>query len=107
GHQVAQDLLYTGRRLTGEQAHEIGLVDRLVPDGQERGAAIAWAGGSAESAAVAVRAIRRTLRGDLAREVRSVLDHELKEQARLWLTRDSKAGIAANLAREKAEFIGE
>lgn len=107
GEQVAQDLLYTGRRLTGEEAHEAGLVDRLVPDGQERDAAISWAHEIAQSAPLAVRAIRRTLRGELAREVRAVLDHELEEQARLWKTRDSRIGIAANLAREKADFTGE
>jgi enoyl-CoA hydratase/carnithine racemase len=107
GHQAAQDLLYTGRRLTGGQALELGLVDRLAQEGQEREAAITWAQEIADNAPLAVRAIRRTLRGDLAREVRKVLDLELAEQARLWRTRDSKIGIAANLAREKAEFIGE
>src|SRR6202030_4695081 len=31
GHQRALEMLYTGDRLGGEQAHAIGLCDRLVP----------------------------------------------------------------------------
>jgi hypothetical protein len=36
-----------------------------------------------------------------------VLDRELAEQQTLWATADSKIGIAANLAREKALFTGQ
>jgi len=107
GHQVTQDLLYTGRRITGQRGFEIGLVDRLVPDGHEREAALSWAEEIAASAPLAVRAIKRTLRSGLAAEVRAVLELELAEQSRLWRTRDSVTGIAANLARESPIFIGE
>ena len=31
GSQLAMDLLYTGRRLAGEEAYTMGLCDRLVP----------------------------------------------------------------------------
>jgi 2-(1,2-epoxy-1,2-dihydrophenyl)acetyl-CoA isomerase len=36
GSQVAMDLLYTGRRVPGEEAQGIGLCDRLVPSDQLR-----------------------------------------------------------------------
>jgi len=107
GHQTAQDLLYTGRRVSGERAFELGLADRLVADGQERDGAIAWAEEIAASAPLAVRAIKRTLRHPLIAEVQAALELELSEQSRLWKTKDSVAGIAANLARETPTFIGE
>ena len=34
GHQRALELLYLGRRISGEEAHRIGLCDRLVPAGR-------------------------------------------------------------------------
>jgi hypothetical protein len=54
-----------------------------------------------------VQSIRETLRAPLARRVRAVLKRELDQQQQLWATKDSKIGIAANLARETAIFTGE
>src|SRR5436309_8973208 len=50
GHQRALELLYTGARVRGEQAHAIGLCDRLVPAGRLREEAIALAAEIAASA---------------------------------------------------------
>lgn len=106
GLQTAQDLLYTGRRIGGEEALGLGLVDRMADEGELRTTAIAWATQIADNAPLAVRAIRRTLRTSLADEVRAVLGHELAQQAALWATKDSEIGIAANLARTKPDFLG-
>lgn len=106
GPQQAMDLLYTSRRIDGRRALEIGLADRLVPDGTQRSEAVAWAVQIAGCAPLAVQSMKQTLRGPLARKVRAVLERELSEQARLWATQDSQAGIAASLAREKPVFSG-
>ncbi|WP_067904257.1 enoyl-CoA hydratase/isomerase family protein [Nocardia vaccinii] len=106
GTQAATDLLYTSRRLTGDQAHAIGLVDRLTEPGYEREEAIVWAQEIAAAAPLAVRSIRRTLRGDIARRVRAVLDRELAEQTILWSTEDCKTAIASNLVRTEPIFQG-
>ena len=99
-------LLYASRRIDGQRALEIGLADRLVPDGTQRSEAIAWAAEIAERAPLAVQSMTQTLRAPLAGKVRAVLERELSEQARLWATEDSKIGIAANLARQKPVFTG-
>jgi enoyl-CoA hydratase/carnithine racemase len=106
GPRQALDLLGTGRRVTGEQALELGLADRLVPDGEQRAEAVRWARDFAAAAPLAVQSIKRTLRGSLADRVRAVLDHEHHEQVRLWATEDSHAGIEANLARQRPVFSG-
>lgn len=107
GAQKALDLLYCSRRIDGTVAHELGLVDRLVEVGQERVAALEWAREIAAAAPLAVRAIKRTLRGPLAQRVATILEHELTEQAWLWETEDSKTGVAANLARRSPRFTGK
>ena len=107
GAQHAMDLLYTSRRIDGQYAFDIGLVDRLVSDAELRTEAVSWAAEIAAAAPLAVQSIRETLRAPLANRVRVALECELDQQQKLWATNDSKIGIAANLAREKAVFTGQ
>jgi enoyl-CoA hydratase/carnithine racemase len=106
GPRHALDLLGASRRITGQQALEIGLADRLVADGEQRAEAVRWARDFAAAAPLAVQSIKRTLRDPLAARVRAVLDHERQEQLRLWATNDSRVGIEANLARQRPAFSG-
>lgn len=106
GNQAAADLLYTGRRIGGEAAHEIGLVDHLVRVGELRSRATALAAEIGAAAPLAVRSIRRTMRGDLADRVRAVLHHERAEQERLQQTQDWREGISAVSERRAATFTG-
>lgn len=111
GHQAATRMLLTSERVTGEEAFSMGLVDRLVEDGEDpnasvRASALDLADRLAEQAPLAVASIRSTLRGDLAERVAEVLEHEISEQGRLWQTSDCAEGIAANLERRTAVFHG-
>ncbi|HUO38605.1 MAG TPA: enoyl-CoA hydratase/isomerase family protein [Mycobacterium sp.] len=107
GSQPAMDMLYASRRVDGRRAFEIGLADRLVAEGHERGGALELAAEIADAAPLAVRSIKMTLRQPLVERVKSVLERELAEQRRLWATADSRIGIAASLARERPVFTGE
>ncbi|MCU4183403.1 enoyl-CoA hydratase/isomerase family protein [Acidiferrimicrobium sp. IK] len=104
GHQRSLDLLYTGRRLTGEEAHTMGLVDRLVAADELRAAAHAFALEIAQSAPLAVRSIRQTLRGQLPAAIREITRHEDAEQVRLRATADFAEGTAAYGERRPANF---
>jgi 2-(1,2-epoxy-1,2-dihydrophenyl)acetyl-CoA isomerase len=106
GHQAAIDLLYTGRRIGGEEAHRLGLVDRLVAADQLRPSAVALAADIAGSAPLAVRSIRATMRGDLAGRVRAALERERAEQDRLRHTADWREGVAAMAERRAPDFTG-
>ncbi|WIM94089.1 enoyl-CoA hydratase/isomerase family protein [Actinoplanes oblitus] len=106
GRQKATDLMLTARRVGGEEAHRIGLADRLAEPGRVRETARALALEIAASAPLAVRSMRATLRGGLAGRVRQALDHELAEQKVHWATGDSAEGIAASLARRPPVFTG-
>ena len=107
GPQVAADLLYTGRRVPGEEAVSLGLADRLVARDEVRSAAHTMAREIAMSAPLAVRSIRATLRGDLADQVEAATAHEHQEQARLQQTADFAEGSRAMAERRTPEFRGE
>lgn len=104
GHQHAARLLYTGERVDGRRAVEIGLADELAPLDGVRAAGIAFAEAIARSAPLAVESIRATLRGDLADQVQAATAHEAAEQARLQRTADFAEGVAAVAARRPAAF---
>jgi 2-(1,2-epoxy-1,2-dihydrophenyl)acetyl-CoA isomerase len=104
GQQHAMDLLYTGRRVTGEQAHAIGLVDRLVPLAELVPTAHAWAAEIAASAPLAVRSIRQTLRGDLAERMGQATLREHLQQRTLRQTEDYKEGVTSYAERRPARF---
>ena len=106
GSQRALELLYTGARLRGEDAHRIGLCDRLVDSDDLREEAVALAEEIAASAPLAVRSIRRTMRGDLADRIREATAHEATEQARLFVTADFREGVSAAAERRPPRFTG-
>ncbi len=106
GQQRAMELLYTGRRIKGDEAVAIGLADRLVPLDQLRDAAHELAAEIAGSAPLAVASIRETMRGDLAQRVRAATDRELVEQDRLQTTNDWKEGVKAMAERRTPDFTG-
>ena len=101
------DLLYTGRRVPGEEAHAMGLCDRLAPADQLRDAAHEWAVEIATSAPLAIRSIRETLRGDLADQIRVATDREKAEQDKLQKTQDFREGVRAMGERRRPEFKGQ
>ena len=106
GQQKALEMFYTSQRIRGKEALTIGLVDRLSAEAGERDGAMAFADEIAASAPLAVRAIKKTLRGGLGKEIRAILDHELAQQEWLWATEDSRRGIEASIGRFEPDFIG-
>ena len=107
GPQAAADLLFTGRRVPGEEAMQLGLADRLAARDEVRDVAHTMAREIALSAPLAVRSIRATLRGDLADQVEAAAAHEHQEQVRLQRTADFAEGSRAMAERRVPEFRGE
>jgi enoyl-CoA hydratase/carnithine racemase len=99
-------MLLTGRRVGGDEAYRLGLVDRVAAAPEVREVALALAGEIAEAAPLAVAATRATLRRGLAADVRETLSREIEEQAALAATADAAEGIAAMLQRRQPKFEG-
>jgi enoyl-CoA hydratase/carnithine racemase len=106
GHQRACELLFTGRRLTGAEAFEMGLCERVVEPDEVRDAAHAMAADIAACAPLAVRSIRATMRDGLGARFRAATDREFAEQDRLRRTEDFTEGVRAAAERRDPDFKG-
>jgi enoyl-CoA hydratase/carnithine racemase len=106
GAQQAGLMFQTGRRLKGEEALAIGLVDELAPLEALRARAHALAAEIAENAPLAVVATRATMRAGLAAAVKAATDHELAVQGELMKTADFAEGVKAVQERRAGNFTG-
>ncbi|WP_416899549.1 MAG: enoyl-CoA hydratase/isomerase family protein [Minwuia sp.] len=106
GQQKAAMLFYTSRRIKGDEAYEMGLVDILTTQEKLRETAINFAAEIAENSPLGVVETRATLRAGLADRVKEATDHELDVQERLKQTEDFAEGVKATAERRVPNFKG-
>ena len=104
GLQKASWLMYSGRRITGEEALELGLADYCVPQAEVRAKAMEVATEIAQSAPLAIVATRETLRRGLADAVAAATEREYEEQNWLRNTEDFREGVKAMAERRLPDF---
>lgn len=105
GPSKAALLMYTGRRVPGDEAVRMGLADLLVPLDQVRKAAAELATEIAQSAPLAIVATRETLRRGLAEEFQKATEREFEEQDWLRKTKDYAEGVKAMSERRLPRFV--
>jgi enoyl-CoA hydratase/carnithine racemase len=100
GLNRAADLVFTGRRVTADEALQLGLVDRLVPEGAARGSAHELAKQIAAKSPISLRAAKRALRNGLDVDLASGLEIESRSWEEAAYSADRVEGIEAfNLRR--------
>ena len=104
GAQQANLLLYTGRRIKGEEAHAIGLCEYLVGLEEVRDRAWTLAREIASAAPLSVELVRETMRQGLAEEFERATDREAQIQLGLRDVEDFREGIAASRERRTPVF---
>ena len=107
GPARAKELVWSGRQVSAEEALAIGLVDRVVPAGEVREAALAWAGELAAGAVVAMGWAKWAMRAaDAALD--AGLDREAEAFTAVFGTEDARTGVRSFLEHGpgKATFEG-
>src|SRR5262245_2160165 len=107
GAARAAELIFTARRLEAAEAHELGLVDTLVPEGRDREEALALAARIAANSPVGLRAAKRALR--LGHGMDLAAGREIQDAA--WRTvafsGDRAEGVAAFNEKRRPNWPGE
>ena len=106
GAARAADLVFTARRLDVDEAERIGLVDRRVPAGQARAAALALAGAIAANSPVGVRNAKRALRHGADVDLATGLDVEDAAWRATAFSADRKEGVAAFNEKRRPDWPG-
>lgn len=104
GHARAAELIYTGRMISGQEAAQMGLINRAVATGTVAAEADKLALHIASGPTQAFRLSKEILLqgGDFD----AMMSHEGRQQQKVFATHDLREGIAAFQGRRKPEFTG-
>ena len=106
GRQAAMAILLSSRMIEAEEAHRLGIVDRLVPHDDLEEKTLEFAGELARAAPLAVRAVLRSLSRRWLIELREALEVEWRDQAVLFSSQDFAEGVSAFAERRSPQFHG-
>lgn len=107
GWSNAMRWLLTGDRFDAAEAHRIGLVQEVVPAGEQRERATAIAETVAKRAPLGVRATLASARTAQRQGVRAAVDALLPQARELMDSEDAKEGLRSFVERREARFSGE
>jgi enoyl-CoA hydratase len=106
GKAKAMDMCLTGRRMGAEEAERAGLVARVVPADRLVEEALAVAGTIASMAPLAALAAKEMVNGAFETGLAQGIVFERRLFHALFGTEDQKEGMAAFVAKRKAEWKG-
>ena len=108
GPAQAKDIVFTGRMVQADEALEIGLVDRVVPDAEVYQAALDLVKRYATGPALALRAAKQAIDYGLGVDLATGLELERVQFAALFGTEDQRSGMRSFLENGpgKATFTG-
>lgn len=107
GAARAAELIFTARRLEAAEAHELGLVDQLVDEGQDRAQALELASRMAANSPVGLRAAKRALRLGHGLDLRAGLEVEDAAWRSVAFSGDRAEGVAAFNEKRTPRWPGE
>ena len=106
GPALAKELIFTGRRIGAEEAREIGLVNRVVGQGEALDAAMGLAAEISANGPLAVRHAKAAANRALDVDLISGLEYEADQFALLFATEDAREGMNAFGEKRKPKFEG-
>ena len=107
GQSKARELLFTAPLITGAEALDFGLVNRIATSDDFEGAVHACASELSQSATVAIGYMKKNLNSAATSTLGELLDREAAHMARCFTTQDHKLAVQAFVAKETPVFSGE
>ncbi|MEN8041882.1 MAG: enoyl-CoA hydratase/isomerase family protein [Actinomycetota bacterium] len=106
GMQRCKELCMTGRHVKADEALELGIADKVVPDDELMDLALTDATAFAQGPTQAYAAVKRAVTRGFDQPLVEGLAIEAEQFARAFASDDAKIGVAAFLAKEKPDFTG-
>lgn len=102
----AKELVYSGRRIDAQEALSLGLVNRVVADGELDQVALDYARELAKGPTFALGVAKKMFKMMYQPDLETLLDAEAWAQGLALMTDDHKEGVQAFFDKRKAEFKG-
>jgi enoyl-CoA hydratase len=107
GLAKAKELVFTGKVITAQEAYEMGLVNRVLPDDQLMAAVEELAAKILAAGPVGVRLAKACINKSLSLDIDSGLDFEAQAFGLCFGTEDQKEGMAAFLEKRTPTYCGK
>lgn len=107
GPAKALEIMFDADPIDAEEAHRIGLINKLAPKGEALSRAKAMVEHYATRAPLSHAFIKHTVYTGLQMDLVSALDYESFIVATIYGTKDRREGIGAFLEKRKPNFRGE
>ena len=102
----AREMMFTGQRLTADEAVTLGLANRVVPKAELMDEALALAGQIAEKSSLALKLLKRTLLRGAEMPLEEALAHERAMISLMLDSEDTHEGCNAFLEKREPTFKG-
>lgn len=107
GKAIAMEMILNDRRLSAQEAYQLGMVNRVVPVDGYLDEALKLAEQIASRAPIAVRAAKKMINQAFERTLADGLAAEKQEFYNLFATEDQKEGMRAFIEKRKPEWKGK
>ncbi len=106
GWRLATELMMTGEQLSAERAASIGMINRVVADGELMSAALALGAQLASAPTAAIGRMKELLEQSATNDYSAQLELEHKAQLQSGQTKDFREGVAAFIEKRPPRFTG-
>ena len=108
GPARAKELVWSGRQMRADEAHTLGILDRVVPSDEVEENALQWAAHLGRGAVVAMGMAKRVIDDGLGCPLAEGLDLEANAFVEAFGTEDARVGVESFLEHGpgKAKFSG-
>ena len=107
GKTFAKELIFTGEPISAQRAHEMGIVNKVVPSDELIPEAKKLAHKIAEKGPIALALAKKVIEAGFDKDLREACKLEVDAFSQCFTTEDRKEGISAFLEKRKPRFTNQ
>lgn len=107
GPSIAKELILTGEKFDAEKGHELGIVNRVVPDSDLMKEVMHFAGKLVQRSPIALAMAKKAINNSHGNDLDAILDFEAYNQSLCIKSEDAKEALNAMLQKRKPVFSGK